>query len=95
VSADHPSIALPPVLDQRVLEVLSPALERALAQGGVALDSSAVERVTTPGLQVLIAAGNAAAKAAKPFTLAAPSPALTAAIATLGLEPHFARWTSA
>lgn len=95
MSAVPASIALPAVLDQRVAEALSSEIARALAGGGVSLDASGVDRVTTPGVQFLLAAGAAADAAAAPFALAEPSAALASAISTLGLEPRFARWITA
>jgi chemotaxis protein CheX len=93
--ADRPVIPLPAVLDLRAVEALSSPVAAAVSSGGTVLDASAVERVTTPALQYLITAGAAADAAGRPFALAMPSPALAAALATLGLGPRFARWIDA
>lgn len=95
MSQDRPSIPLPAVLDVHAVEALVSSVAEAIAERGARLDGSSVERVTTPALQALIVAGAAADAANRPFSINAPSSALTAALATLGLEPHFARWIDA
>jgi anti-anti-sigma regulatory factor len=80
------SIHLPPLLDLAAAEPLRRALAAAIADGGIALDGAAVERVATPCLQILAAAAAACAKKLLPFRLHHPSGALNDAITDLGLR---------
>lgn len=49
-----PLLCLPPVVDLTAVKELKSALQTALSRGaGLGIDASAVERVTTPCLQVL------------------------------------------
>lgn len=51
-----PALALPPVLDLTAAAELKKGLLEALAQPEVSVDAAAVQRITTPCLQVLVAA---------------------------------------
>jgi anti-anti-sigma regulatory factor len=59
------------------------------------LDGSAVERCGTPGVQVLLSAAHSAARAGTRFRITAPSPALAAIFADLGLSDDLCRWSGA
>lgn len=83
------SLPLPAVLDQRTVEATRDQIAAALGDGPLVVDGSAVERVSTPGLHLLLAAQASAAEAGVPFALAAASPALTDALGLLGLADRF------
>lgn len=85
-------IVLPPTLDQRTLDGTREEALAAIPQGPLAFDGSGVTRVGTVGVQFLLAAARSAADAGQSFSLIAPSPALSEAIATLGLEQRFSSW---
>jgi anti-anti-sigma regulatory factor len=75
-------LKLPPVLDLTCAETFRAELCEALALGGgLVLDAAAVERIGTPGLQLVLAA----ARAAPNLTIEAPSDAFRDAVADLGL----------
>jgi anti-anti-sigma regulatory factor len=75
-------LALPPVLDLTCAEQFRAELCQALAlAGGLVLDAASVERIGTPGLQLVLAA----ARATQTFTIEAPSEAFRDAVADLGL----------
>jgi len=74
-------------LDLAAAEALHGSLMAQLAEGGIALDGAAVERVGTPCLQLLAAAARTARTRQMPFRLQRASAALRAAIVDLGLAP--------
>jgi anti-anti-sigma regulatory factor len=78
-------LALPALLDLTAAEPLCRSLREALGIGPLLLDGAAVERISTPCLQVLASAAATAAVQGLPFRLRAASPVLSAAIAGLGL----------
>jgi anti-anti-sigma regulatory factor len=89
--AETPFHTLPPVLDLAGAELLHQQLRAACAQdSGIALNGAEVERVSTACLQVMAAAARSMRDRGLPFTLDAPSPALSAALADLGLSPLLA-----
>jgi anti-anti-sigma regulatory factor len=63
-----------------------------LQKGAVVLDARAVERMSTPCLQVLLAAGFAAAAANTSFQIVNASDSFKAAVADLGLQSRFTDW---
>jgi anti-anti-sigma regulatory factor len=67
---------------------------RLLAQGSLLIDAGAVERMSTPTLQILLAAGRAAESSACGFQIVSASEAFRAAVADLGLEAEFKNWVS-
>lgn len=79
------AIALPASLDLTEADGLCQALRQALQSGAVILDADAVERVSTPCLQVLAAAAASAASRGIQFRLCRASEALATAIGHLGL----------
>ena len=85
-------IKLPQVLDLTQAQSLRDAMEARLNDGPLVLDASAVERMSTPCAQVLLAAGRAADLAGCPFQIIAPSDAFLAALADLGLPAEFKNW---
>lgn len=79
------ALLLHPILDLTKLEELYDGLRERVAAAEIILDGSAVERVTTPCLQLLAATAKAAMRGEGIFVLKTPSPALIAAIQDLGL----------
>lgn len=96
-SASAPSTAdgrysPPATLDLTAARDLRERLTTMLAGSGVALDMSAVERMSTPCMQVLLAAGRSADAAKVSFQIVDASDAFRAAVADLGLETQFSNW---
>jgi chemotaxis protein CheX len=79
-------------LDLTQAQALQQSLMALLGGGAVVLDASAVERMSTPCLQVLLATGRAAEAANSPFQIVNASDVFMAAIADLGLQPQFTNW---
>lgn len=77
---------LPASLDLPQADALFRAVSAALAEGGLMLDGAAVERVSTPCLQILAAAAAAAASRGQAFRLHHASDVLRSAIDDLGLR---------
>jgi anti-anti-sigma regulatory factor len=83
----HDTLTLGPTLDGPAVEDLLATLrDRVLAGQPVVLDGNQVDRVATPGLQVLVAASREARARQLPFSLNAASACLADAIASLGLQ---------
>lgn len=90
------TIALPEILDLSAAEPLKAALAEAVDAGKpLTLDAGAVARLSTPCLQVLIAAERAMKAADVPFTLANPSDAFVDTFNDLGVFSHLKQWTIA
>lgn len=86
-------IALPGTLDTAVATPLKDAFVQAVADGrAVVVDASAVARLSTACIQVLIAGGKAVAAAGQPFIVAKPSEALVSAFDDMGLFPVMMTW---
>ncbi len=84
---------LPEELTLMAAEPLRDLLHTAIStNGNLVLDASRVERLTTPCIQVLLAAGHAAEKENAHFKLQNPSQALTASLTDLGLGAELKRW---
>ena len=81
-------VSLPAVVDLPHASVLKAQLEQALASGrGIAIDGSAVQRISSPCLQVLVAGMNTFAKAGGPhMAIVNPSAAFLETVSTLGLK---------
>ena len=88
-------IALPPDLDMLCAEALKGQL-RDLLDGdeAIALDGSAVARVSSACVQVIYAAAQSAKEQGRALALHAPSEVLTEAFIDLGLESDFREWSS-
>jgi anti-anti-sigma regulatory factor len=82
------------VLDLARAAELRDDMIRLLAQGALVLDAGAVERMSTPSLQVLLAAGRAAEGAGSGFQIVNASEGFRAAVVDLGLEAEFKNWVS-
>ncbi len=88
-------IQLPAQFDLSVLSQLKDELASAFAaRDGVILNATAVERVGTPAIQLLLAAGKEFSADEQPFSLRAPSPALIAAFDDLGLGGQVRKWSA-
>ena len=89
-----PAISLPELLDLQASESLRDTLFRSLGTGPLTLDAATVERMSTPCVQVLLAAGRTADSAATPFRILNASDAFQSAIADLGLRTEFDKWVA-
>jgi chemotaxis protein CheX len=83
---------LPQILDLTGARPLRDSLAGLLSRGTVVLDASAVERMSTPCAQVLLAAGRAAGPAGTAFKITNPSTVFRTALADLGLWAEFSNW---
>jgi len=90
--AGSPFIRLPQLLDLPQAQNLRTTMAALLGNGAVLLDASAVERMSTPCAQVLVAAGRAADLAGSPFQINDASDVFLAALADLGLQAEFKNW---
>jgi anti-anti-sigma regulatory factor len=85
--AEEPLFVLPSSLDLPAAGPLCRQLQEQVLSGGpVLLDGAAVDRVSTPCLQVLVAARRSTESRGLRFELRDPSAALTNALADLGLQ---------
>ncbi|MBL4639242.1 MAG: STAS domain-containing protein [Kordiimonadaceae bacterium] len=84
---------LPPELDLLAAEALKEKLVDYLHQEvGLVVDGSEVERISTPCIEVLFAAGTAFKEAEQPFQIINSSQYLNDALEALGLNDHFQSW---
>ena len=88
----QPLNKLPSVLDLTGAQSLRDTLVGLLGDGSLLLDASAVERMSTPCAQVLLAAARAADLAGSPFQVFEASDVFQAALADLGLQDEFKKW---
>jgi anti-anti-sigma regulatory factor len=86
--------SMPASLDLTSARELRERLVAMLPGNGVVLDMSAVERMSTPCMQVLLAAGRSAEAAKVSFQIVDASDAFRAAVADLGLETQFCNWVT-
>ncbi len=87
--AETQSLALPAIVDLDALDSVRDSLLEMVGQGPVEVDASAVERVATNALLMLLSAAESARRSDTEFAVSAPSEPMTAAIARLGLEPSY------
>ena len=83
------AIALPEVIDLDALDGIRDKLIDAIEDGPVTVVASAVQRVSTNGLLMLISAAETARRNHNEFAVDAPSAAMMAAIDRLGLGSQF------
>jgi chemotaxis protein CheX len=83
---------LPQVLDLTEARGLRDDMMALLQNGTIVLDAGAVERMSTPCVQVLLAAGHAAEAANSQFQIVNASDCFQAAVADLGLQSRFTNW---
>jgi anti-anti-sigma regulatory factor len=91
-SQDAASTQLSSVLDLVQAQVLRDDLIRLLQDGAMVLDAGAVERMSTPCAQVLLAAGRAAEAAGTNLQIVNASEGFRSALADLGLQTEFKHW---
>ena len=83
---------LPQILDFAHAQSLRDMVMALLPTGALTLDASAVDRMSTPCVQLLLATGRAAGSAATSFRITHASAAFRMAVADLGLEADFSMW---
>ena len=83
------AFALPAILDITKAQELRGHMVDRLNGGAVLVDASAVDRVSTPCIQVHLAAARSAELAGTSFRIANASAALCTALADLGLQAEF------
>ena len=90
------ALTLPAILDignaQELQDSLAGALERSPV---LRLNGSKINQVSTPGVQVLLAASQSALAGGGKLILASPSPALQEAFESLGLPNQLSEWRAA
>jgi anti-anti-sigma regulatory factor len=89
VSNAKQSIALPAIIDLDSLDGIRDGLIDAIEEGPVKVDASAVERVSTNALMMLISAAETARKNQYDFAIEQPSATMMTAIERLGLGAQF------
>ncbi|MEI2385252.1 STAS domain-containing protein [Breoghania sp. JC706] len=89
------TIDLPENLDIEAASELKAALmAESRGDRAVCIDARRVDRVGTACIQVLLSAGRTLSAEGCPVTIVAPSPALIAAFADLGLVEEFQCWSA-
>jgi chemotaxis protein CheX len=83
---------LPQMLDLVQANHLRDDMMRLVDMDSILLDAGAVERMSTPCAQILLAAARAAQAARKTFKIRNGSETFRMAIADLGLEAEFSNW---
>ncbi len=90
------SLALPAILDIGNAQELRDSLVAALERSPVLrLNGSKTQQVSTPGVQVLLAASQSATAGGGRLILSNPSPALREAFESLGLPNLLSEWRAA
>ena len=84
--------ALPQMLDLTQAAQLRDEMIRIAEGGSIELDASGVERMSTPCVQILLAAGRGARAANKSFKITQASELFRTAVAELGLRNEFDNW---
>lgn len=87
--AEAQSVALPPIVDLDALDTIREKLILAMESGSVVVDASAVERVATNALMMLMSADVTARQRNYSLTIENPSEPMTAAIERLGFGDAF------
>lgn len=83
------SLALPAIVDLDALDGVRDQLVAALENGPVTIDASAVERVATNALVMLLSAAETAKRSDHAFAVSGISDPMTAAIERLGMTEVF------
>lgn len=83
---------LSPVLDLANAQTLFESLKSIGDDQPVTLDASAVERMSTPCVQILLAKARAVTAQGSSFRIVSASPAFVTALSDIGLEPEFKNW---
>ena len=92
MSTPSDEFVLPAILDITRAQDLHATMIARVKGGAVVVDASAVERVSTPCIQVLLAAARSAEQVGTSFRISNASEALVAALADLGLSEEFKNW---
>jgi chemotaxis protein CheX len=88
----HDVLTLPAILDLAYAKTLRETLLARLAIGDLILEAAAVEWLSTPCAQVLLASGRAATSMGARFVINGPSDALRRALSDFGLDGEFRQW---
>lgn len=87
---EHPAILLPPIMDIHACATLHTSfLEEIATSETLRLNASAVERIATPAVQLLLSTAQTLQREGKHLQIASPSAALTQAVDDLGLNLLF------
>jgi len=84
------AVTLPAIVDLDVLDTVRDLLLDAVESGPVVADGSAVERISTNALLMLVSAAETARRNSFSFTVDGASEPMRAAIARLGFGEHLA-----
>lgn len=85
---------LPAILDLTQAQKLRDTMLHALDGGPVTLDAGEVDRMSTPCIQVILAAGRAAEAENIPFKIRNATLVFQKAFADLGLGQELSNWTN-
>ncbi len=89
------TVLLPNILNLSISEDLRETfVQHLIADTDLILDASAVDTITTPCMQVIVAAGKSLEDSGKALSILNSSPAFTAAINDLGLSDLFDKWST-
>lgn len=92
-SDDATQLALVASMDLRTAEPLLHSFHEIMAAGGkVVIDASAVERLSTPCVQILLSAAQHMEQHSIPFVVKSPSDAFVSAFDDLGLFSFLMKW---
>lgn len=83
------ALELPAIIDLDAIDAIRDQLADALEEGSVIVSASAVERVSTNGILLMVSAAETARRNHFEFAVATPSAAMLAAIERLGLGAQF------
>lgn len=91
---DAIQLKLAATMDLRAAEPLLQSLQEGLGMGGskMVVDASAVDRLSTPCVQVLIAGLQHMEQNGTPFVIKSPSDAFVSAFDDLGLFSYLMKW---
>ncbi len=90
---DHSQVTLIPIIDLVSAETLKDALLDAVSgTGDVAVQGAAVERIDTPGLQVLLSASEILRAGNRRLIMVTPSDVLQKAFVDLGFAAELNDW---
>lgn len=92
-SKNSKSLSLPAVLDIRSASSFYDEVKAISTAGtNLSVDAKKVEKITTPAIQILLAASAEVCKKKGSFKIQKPSSEMTAAFVIMGLESQFNQW---
>lgn len=92
-SDDTTQLSLVASMDLRAAEPLLHSFHEIMVQGGkVVVDASAVDRLSTPCVQILLSAAQHMEQHGIPFVIKSPSDAFVSAFDDLGLFSFLMKW---